>query len=115
LIVNGKPADNESNCDKFKVRDPGSGLEVQQGCSTEVVSDKTHMMGMLVEGSAKPADADLEVPPGQVFLASDNRQFPWDSRDFGSVERSTCTESVVFRLVSKGGFFDVPNRLSLIH
>jgi signal peptidase I len=115
LIVDQKPADNDSQCDKFTTRDPASGLDVQQGCSMEVVSDKTHMIGMVKDGPAKPATADLDVPAGQVFLASDNRQFPWDSRDFGTVERSTCSETVVFRLVSKDGFFDVPNRLSLIH
>jgi signal peptidase I len=115
LIVDLKPADNDSSCDKFSTRDPGSGRQVQQGCSNETVAEKTHMIGMVSSDSALPANADLEVPAGQVFLASDNRQFPWDSRDFGMVERSTCSETVVFRLVSKDGFFDVPNRLSLIH
>ena len=115
LFIDQKAVDSESSCDKFTARDPGSGLDVQQGCSNEGVAEKTHMMGMPKDGLAKPADADLDVPAGQVFLASDNRQFPWDSRDFGTVERSTCSETVVFRLVSKDGFFDVPNRLSLIH
>jgi signal peptidase I len=115
LIVDQKPADSESQCDKFTARDPVSGLDVQLGCSNEAVADKTHMAGMVKEGLVKPANADLDVPAGQVFLASDNRQFPWDSRDFGLVERATCSETVVFRLVSKDGFFDVPNRLSLIH
>jgi signal peptidase I len=115
LFINQKPADSESQCDKFPVRDPVSGLDVNLGCSNEIVAEKTHMTGIVRDGLAKPANADLDVPAGQVFLASDNRQFPWDSRDFGTVERSTCSETVVFRLVSKDGFFDVPNRLSLIH
>jgi signal peptidase I len=115
LFIDQKPMDSESQCDKFTAHDPGSGLDVQQGCSNEVVAEKTHMTGMVKDGLAKPADAELDVPAGQVFLASDNRQFPWDSRDFGTVERSSCSETVVFRLVSKDGFFDVPNRLSLIH
>lgn len=115
LFIDQKPLDSESQCDKFTARDPASGLDVQQGCSDETVAEKTHMMGMVKDGLAKPANADLDVPAGQVFLASDNRQFPWDSRDFGPVERTTCSETVVFRLVSKDGFFDVPNRLSLIH
>jgi len=115
LIVDQKPADNNSSCDGFKAQDPASGRQVQQGCANEVVAEKTHMMGMVTGDVAKPANADVDVPAGQVFLASDNRLFPWDSRDFGMVERSTCREIVVFRLVSKDGFFDVPNRLSLIH
>ena len=115
LAVNGKLADNDSKCDAFKTQDPGSGRSVQQGCYNELVADKTHMTGMIVSGSNQPADAELDVPEGQLFLVSDNRQFPWDSRDFGVVPRSPCSETLVFRLVSKDGFFDVANRLSLIH
>jgi signal peptidase I len=115
LTVNGKVVDNTDSCDSFKTIDPASGAEVSQGCSEEELAEKTHMVAVVRDGYTQPADAELDVPDGQVFLASDNRQFPWDSRDFGTVDRSTCTESVVFRLVSKDGFFDVPNRLSLIH
>ena len=56
----------------------------------------------------------VDVPSGHFYLVSDNRQFPWDSREFGPVERSSCMETVIFRLMSKEGFFDVPNRLTLI-
>jgi signal peptidase I len=115
LTVNGQIVDNTGACDSFKTVDPGSTREVSQGCSQEELAEKTHMVGVVRDGYTQPADAELDVPSGQVFLASDNRQFPWDSRDFGTVERSSCTESIVFRLVSKDGFFDVPNRLSLIH
>ncbi len=114
LIVNGTPAENDTKCDAFKGRDPASGLEVRQGCSVEVVADKGHLVGMIGANTALPATADVDVAEGQAFLASDNRLFPWDSRDFGQVDRSTCTETIVFRLVSKDGFFDVPNRLTLI-
>ena len=62
----------------------------------------------------QPADAELDVPPGHVFLVSDNRQFPWDSREFGPVPRDTCRETVLFRLLSKDGFFDVSSRFSVI-
>ena len=62
----------------------------------------------------RPADALADVPSGHVYLVSDNRQFPWDSREFGPVERTTCAETVFFRLVSKDGFFDVANRLTVI-
>jgi hypothetical protein len=69
----------------------------------------------LVPGAASPSDAQATVPNGQVWLVSDNRQFPWDSRDFGPVQRTTCTETVFFRLVGKGGFFDVSSRNQYIH
>jgi len=41
---------------------------------------------------------------------SDNRQYPYDSRDFGPVSRETCTEKVFFRLVGAGGFYDSETR-----
>ena len=72
------------------------------------------MRGELVHDLAAPSDADADVADRQVYLVSDNRQFPWDSREFGPVERSTCVETVVFRVVSKEGFFDETNRFTMI-
>ena len=114
VLVNGRKFETEGGCDPFAVRDPGTGQDAQQGCRREVVGGVTHLRGEALAGLAPASDADAEVPDRQVYLVSDNRQFPWDSREFGPVERSTCAETVVFRLVSKEGFFDVPTRLTLI-
>jgi hypothetical protein len=57
----------------------------------------------------------VAVPEGRVFLVSDNRQYPFDSRHFGALERGTCKEKILFRLMSHEGFFDVNRRLTLIH
>lgn len=114
LLVNGRAFETESGCDPFAVTDPGTKQELKQACRREVAGSRTHLRGEPVQTLATPREADVDVPAGQVFLVSDNRQFPWDSREFGPVERSTCMETVVFRLVSKDGFFDVPNRLTLI-
>ena len=114
LLVNGRSFDTESGCDPFSVRDPDAHAETSQSCRREVVGSRTHLRGELIASLPKPKEADVEVPSGHFFLVSDNRQFPWDSREFGPVERSTCMETVVFRLVSKEGFFDVANRLTLI-
>ena len=56
------------------------------------------------------ADVKTVVPDNQVWLVSDNRLFPYDSRDFGAVPRETCTETIFFRLVGAGGFFDTSTR-----
>jgi len=114
VLVNGRSFETESGCDSFTVRDPGTGQEATQNCRREVVGSRTHLRGEVQDSLPSPKDDEVEVPSGQVYLVSDNRQFPWDSREFGPVERSTCVETVVFRLVSKDGFFDVPNRLTLI-
>jgi signal peptidase I len=114
VLINGRGFETESGCDTFAVTDPGTKQQLKQACRREVSGSRTHLRGEPITTVAAPREADVDVPKEQVFLVSDNRQFPWDSREFGPVERSTCVETVVFRLVSKEGFFDVPNRLTLI-
>jgi signal peptidase I len=65
--------------------------------------------------AATQTASKTEVGPGMVFLLSDNIDFHDDSRDYGTLEASTCTEKIVFRLWSDGGFKDEENRLSYIH
>lgn len=117
IKINGKPIRTESNCMPmtFTEHDPGTGFEVQQSCSIETMGGGSHMRGELVSGSVKPNGVKTTVPPGQVWLVSDNRQYPWDSREFGPVDRETCKEMVFFRLVGSGGFFDASSRNQYIH
>jgi signal peptidase I len=99
----------------FRERDPGTGVEAEQPCSHEVVGGVLHKRGDLVPGSVRPRD--IQTPPladGQVWLVSDNRQYPYDSREFGPVARDTCKETVFFRLTGKGGFFDTSTRNQFI-
>ena len=115
LLVNRRrfePGDN--SCDKFTAIDPGTKQSVDQFCGREIVGGIAHLVGGTSANLAPPGAVEVDVPSNHVFLVSDNRQFPWDSRDFGPVPRETCTETVIFRLVSKDGFFDVANRLSLV-
>ena len=114
LLVAGRAPETERGCDPFTTRNPANGAEVTQGCREEIIAGSHHLRGDGVTGAPPPADADAQVPAGQIFLVSDNRMFPWDSRDYGLVPRDTCHETVIFRLMSKNGFFDVPNRLTLI-
>ena len=68
-----------------------------------------------ISGEAPPVPFTLKVEPNQFFLLSDNRQFPWDSREFGAADSASCKETVVFRLWGVAGFFgDVERRLTLI-
>ena len=114
LQVNRRSFENERSCDKFTINDPGSGQSVEQTCGREIVGSVTHLRGDTSQNLPAPGAAEVDVPADHVFLVSDNREFPWDSRDFGTVPRDTCTEAVIFRLVSKDGFFDVANRLMLV-
>jgi signal peptidase I len=115
IILNGKRVIVEGNCQPrtFSERDPATGIPVEQYCSTEEIGAGLHLRGEQIQGVA-PSDAKTTVPDGHVFLVSDNRQYPYDSREFGTVERSTCTETVFFRLLGAGGYFDSKARNTYI-
>ena len=116
LRVNDRRARTDQNCSepKFSSRDPATGIAVEQHCQMEELGGGTHLRGG-VEGHPKqPLEVAQNVPPGHLYLVSDNRLFPYDSRDFGPVEATSCTETVFFRLVSRGGFFDAKNRFTFV-
>jgi signal peptidase I len=117
ITVNHKRIRTESNCMPltFQEHDPGTGFEVEQNCQIETMGGGSNKRGELVKGAPKPEDIKTSVPGGQVWLVSDNRQYPWDSREFGPVDRESCKETVFFRLVGSGGFFDTSTRNQYIH
>lgn len=116
LIVNGDRTETEHACTppRFSVEHPATGKEVEQHCDVEVLANASHERGSAGGHAVQPAAVDSIVDPGKVFLLSDNRLLPYDSRDFGQVDRSTCTETVVFRLFSEKGYFDVDNRFVFV-
>jgi signal peptidase I len=112
ISVNHKRQQVEGNCPErtFTENDPGTGIPVEQSCSIEDLGGSTNYRAEIASGSVAPSDVKTVVPDNQVWLVSDNRQFPYDSRDFGAVPRETCAETVFFRLVSAKGFFDTSTR-----
>jgi signal peptidase I len=116
LAVNGVRVLSEQACSprEFVVPDPSSGEPVKLNCEIERIGGVSHKRGM-GRVSQRPSSRDVEVPEGHVYLVSDNRQYPFDSRHYGALERQSCKEKVLFRLVSREGFFDVERRLTLIH
>jgi signal peptidase I len=117
VYINDKEAESETACidGTFKVTHPTTHALIEQRCDIEVVGGHGHMRGLTTGAGVLPAPADQKVPPGRLFLLSDNRLLPYDSRDFGLVDVDTCTETVVFRLFSREGFRDEPNRFVFIH
>jgi signal peptidase I len=115
VLINERQQSTEGSCadEHFKVTPPTGGAEVEQHCSMEVVSGLTHMRGD-AEATAELAAYEVELGTGQVALVSDNRRYPYDSRDYGVVDRSTCTETVFFRLVGAEGFFDASRRFQYV-
>jgi len=114
VFVNDRIMPTEGKCadDRFKVTSP-NGVEVEQRCSMEVTSGQLHQRGD-AEATADVAAHELELKSDQVALVSDNRRFPYDSRDYGAVDRSTCSETVFFRIVGAGGFFDASRRFQYV-
>ena len=113
--VDEKRLPNEGSCKvtRFKVKAPRGGSETELRCSTEVVNGSVHERGE-AEAIADLPTFEAEVHSGEVLLVSDNRRFPYDSRDFGIVDRSTCKETVFFRLIGREGFFHSETRFTYI-
>jgi signal peptidase I len=116
LVTNHVRARTESACKEltFMVDNPRSGQQVELRCDIETLGGVHHKRALVVADGLKPVPVETKVEPGKVFLLSDNRLFPFDSRDFGAVPRESCSETVVFRLVSRLGFSHVASRLSWI-
>jgi signal peptidase I len=116
LKVNSLRAVSETTCkhSTVEVSHPRSGDPVELRCDIEVIGGVHHQRALRPSGGLKPMPVNVDVKSGQLYLVSDNRYYPFDSRDYGAVPRESCAETVVFRLVSRLGFSDVDSRLTLI-
>jgi signal peptidase I len=116
IALNDHDALTESACNErvFHVTDPNTLAEVEQGCSMEALGGVLHMRGDLTKLQREPQKTTRTIGEGKAYLISDNRAYPYDSRSYGSVDRSSCKESVFFRLVSAKGFMDTKGRLTYI-
>jgi signal peptidase I len=117
ITINNVRIRSEFACDpqKFTVPNPRNGDPVELRCDIEVLGGVHHRRALIPpSASMKPSAIEREVAPGSLFLVSDNRLYPFDSRDFGPLPQASCEEAVVFRLVSRLGFSDVKQRLSWI-
>jgi len=117
LEINGSRITSDSNCNqpKLTVEHPRSGEEVELRCDIEQLGGRYHQRALVPsKAPLKPIASKREVEAGTVYLISDNRYLPFDSRDFGPLAKASCGETVIFRLVSRLGFSDVATRLSWI-
>jgi signal peptidase I len=116
LEINDRSVHTETACSQavFQVADPSTGSIVEQSCVIEDLGGVGHMRGSTSNAKGGPPPSTREVGQGKTYLVSDNRRFPYDSRRYGSLDASTCKESIFFRIVSKAGFFDVKPRFTYI-
>ena len=83
-------------------------------CEIETLGGVHHRRGVRGNAHTFPRSDEAEVRPGYVYLVSDNRLLPFDSRDYGELPAEICQERVFFRLAGAKGFSDVESRLSWI-
>lgn len=116
LYVNGKAYDPAQACPegKYSYIHPNTEAEVDLQCGVVEMGGGWHYRGN-EKKNIPPAVFKMEVGAGMVFLLSDNIDFHDDSRDYGTVERDSCTEKIVFRLWGANGLKDEEKRLSYIH
>jgi signal peptidase I len=118
LTINNSRVRSERACDKskFVVENPRSGEEIEMHCDIEVLGGVHHQRAIVPSTgpAVKPLASTREVEPGSVFLVSDNRRYPFDSRDFGPLPKASCNEAIIFRLVSRLGFSHIDTRLTWI-
>lgn len=116
VVVNGTKGYSPANCEEARllVPSPDTGEDVELGCTIEEFGSNWYHKATLRGGSFQAGSFDEQVEPNEVFLVSDNRVFPYDSRHFGSVSKSACRERVFFRLWSANGYGDSENRFDLI-
>lgn len=116
LTVNGKRYEGESSCTTpiVTVSHPTSGSETELSCDVVEMGGGWHYRGS-VPRPFLTTKARVEVGTGMFFVLSDNREHHDDSRDFGALPTTACTERIFFRVVGKGGWSDDAARLTFVH
>lgn len=116
VSVNERAMRPESACTDatFRLTEPSTGQQIVQHCDVEATGSVAHMRGNLQELARQPLPVSRQVGDGKVFLVSDNRAYPFDSRHYGAVDRARCKETIFFRLVSRDGYPDEKQRFTYI-
>jgi len=113
LLINGSHFSSPRGCGRpaTPLTNPASGAQETLACRQIEFGGITHEALFAQEHSE--GNRSVTVDPGKIMLVSDNRHMHLDSRDFGSIDPSSC-QHIVFRLWGKSGFGDASHRLTLI-
>lgn len=116
VFVNGKRYEPAQACParKYKFIHPNTEEEIPLDCGVVEIAGGWHYRSH-IRRDLSPTNTKVEVGEGMVYLLSDNIDHHDDSRDFGTLEKSSCTERIMFRFVSDTGWSDEEGRLSYIH
>jgi signal peptidase I len=97
------------------VVDPTTGEAFELTCEIEAAGGTEYTRARASTPVPKPMPFRVTVPERQIFIASDDRHYHDDSRDFGPVPKDACHERVIFRLWSARGWTDDDRRMMFIH
>ncbi|MDI1477195.1 signal peptidase I [Polyangium sp. y55x31] len=113
--VNGKRYNPVQACrpHKYQTVHPNTEAEVDLECGVVEMGGGWHYRGQ-TKSKTSPMTFKAEVGEGMVYLLSDNIDLYDDSREFGTLERASCKERVVFRFVGKNGWGDEDARMTVI-
>ncbi|HMJ56390.1 MAG TPA: signal peptidase I [Polyangiaceae bacterium] len=100
---------------QLTVLDPKTSEAVELSCEIEDAGGTEYTRLRATTPPLNPTPYKVRVPDGHVFLASDNRHYHDDSRDFGPVPKDSCHNRVLLRLWSARGWFDNTRRFSIVH
>lgn len=118
LKINGNYASIEHGCAEptFVVNDPNTGSPVEMRCDVEELGSVAHKRGnRALEGISEPEPIQRTIQNGFVFLVSDNRFYPLDSRVYGPIDLATCDARIIFRIWGTQGFADEKTRFTWIN
>jgi len=93
------------------MKNPLSGEDEQLTCSIEDLGGKKYEALRTLQPTMP--EKPPRVPPGRIYVISDNRHFHLDSRNYGPVDAATC-RPIYFRLWGKEGFGDSKKRFSCL-
>jgi signal peptidase I len=100
----------------LSVIDPNTGEAFDLSCEIEEAGGTEYTRARATHPVAlKPVPFHVTVPDRQIFIASDDRHYHDDSRDFGPVPKDGCHERILFRLWSARGWSDEDRRMMFIH
>lgn len=117
VTINDKLISSLRGCKpgKLSVIDPTTGEAFELSCEIEAAGGTEYTRARASQPLPKPTPFRVTVPDRQIFIASDDRHYHDDSRDFGPVPKDGCRERIVFRLWSARGWTDDVRRMMFIH
>jgi signal peptidase I len=115
VSVNGKRYNPVQACParKYQTVHPNTEADVELECGVVEMGGGWHYRGQ-TKSKVNPMTFNAEVGEGMVYLLSDDIDLYDDSREFGTLERASCKERVVFRFVGKNGWGDEDARMTVI-